>query len=179
MSTSSTSTTTVASTKQCVVLVYDFDMNAFWPEYHTREMRFQFNHTMHGYTKPYFIDETGRLFRNETGNLDHADTIPFEVEIGDRNFGHDLSKTYDAVVVDANKSRLVQVQASVDDDEWINLGQLDRASNSLTFPRITAGRKVNYKFTHNDAGEAPSINGITTYYAVEERRHGRTDQIRG
>jgi hypothetical protein len=43
-------------------------MNAWWTEEHKREIRFQFNHTMNGYTKPYFTDETGRLFRDETGN---------------------------------------------------------------------------------------------------------------
>jgi hypothetical protein len=69
-------------------------MQGWWTEEHKREIRFQFTHTMNGYTKPYFTDETGRLFRDETGNLDNADPIPMEIEFGRNNLGTDQLKQY-------------------------------------------------------------------------------------
>ena len=145
-------------------------MNAWWVEKHKREMRYQFVHTMHGYTKPYFVDETGRLFRDETGYRDHFDTIPMEIETNDSNFGYDLSKIYGSVVVDSSRARSAMLLYRIDGGEWQTLGQLDATSKSIYFSPMTRGRKIAYKITHNDAGEAPVINGITTYFSVEERR---------
>ena len=171
-SSTSTSTTTAATRKEVARFVYDFDLNSFWPEYHTREIRFQFKHIMHGYKKPYFLDDTGRLFRDETGLLDHNDTIPFEVTLGEHDFNDDLSKVYNGVVVDSEKAQTAQVAYSVDSQDYKGLGQLDATSKEFIFKHEVRGRKIQYKFTHNDKGEAPAINGISTFYAVEEQNLG-------
>lgn len=172
-STSSTTTTTAISTKQVVRLVYDFDMNAWWTETHKREIRFQFNHTMNGYTKPYFTDETGRLFRDETGNLDNGDVIPFEVELGRNQFSGDQLKSYTAVLVDTEGARETQLLYSTDGSQYKHLGQLTKNVNKLVFstsqePNVE-GRDISYKFVHSDSGDPPVINGVSTTYQVVER----------
>lgn len=167
-STSSTTTTTVASTKNVVRLVYDFNMNAWSPEFHKREQRFQFIHTMNGYTKPYFIDETGRLFRDETGNLDHQDTIPFEVEIGRDNFGTSHIKQYTGVYVDSERARLATVSIQIDNGEWSTIGQLEKDVQLLKIPFGTEGRDINYFISHNDNSDGPIIDGLDTYYRPAE-----------
>lgn len=172
-STSSTSTTTLASTKNVTRLVYDFDMNAWWPETHKREIRFQFNHSMNGYTKPYFTDETGRLFRDEVGNKDNDDIIPFEVELGRNNFGTDVRKTYSAVLVDSDAAREASLQYSLDGGQYQTLAQIDKPVNKFPFstsalPNVEA-RDISYKIVHSDAGDAPIINGLSTTYQVQER----------
>lgn len=170
-STSSTTTTTVASSKKVIRLCYDFDMNAWWTEEHKREFRFQFNHTMNGYTKPYFTDETGRLFRDETGNLDNADTIPLEIEIGRNNFGTDQTKVYMAALMDSEKARTASIQYALDGGAFKTLGQITNEVEKLVFKQggqLIEGRDINYKIVHNDAGSAPEINGLTTYFGVNE-----------
>lgn len=170
-STSSTTTTTVASGKKVTRLCYDFDMNAWWAEEHKREFRFQFNHTMNGYTKPYFTDETGRLFRDETGNLDNADTIPLEIEVGRNNFGTDQTKVYMAALVDSEKAQTASVQYALDGGAFKTLGQITNEVEKLVFKQggqLIEGRDINYKIVHNDAGSAPEINGLTTYFGVNE-----------
>lgn len=170
-STSSTTTTTTASVKEVVRLCYDYDMNAWWPEEHKREIRFQFNHTMNGYTKPYFTDETGRLFRDETGNLDNFDTIPMEVEWGRNNFGTDQLKSFIAVLIDSEDARGGKMQYSLDNGPFNTLGQTTEPATKISFStrgQLVEGHDVNYKFVHNDGGDAPAINGLSTNFKIQE-----------
>lgn len=170
-STSSTTTTTVASTKEVTRLCYDFDLNAWWPEEHKREIRFQRNYTMSGYTKPYFTDETGRLFRDETGNIDNADPIPMEIEFGRDNFNSDNIKKYIGVLVDSENARGALLKYSLDGGAFITLGQITNNIEKLTFPQggqFVQARDINFKISHNDTGDPPVINGLTTYYGEVE-----------
>lgn len=174
MSTSSTSTSTTTlapSGKKVIRLCYDFDMNTWWTEEHKREIRFQRNHTMHGYTKPYFTDDTGRLFRDETGNQDNNDAIPLEIEIGRDNFGTDQEKKYISVLVDSEQSRNATLQYSLDGGPFRTLGKIDGPVTKLTFPlndQLLTARDIDYKIVHNEKGDPPTINGMTTYYAFVE-----------
>lgn len=134
-------------------------------------MRFQFNHTMHGYTKQYFTDDTGRLFRDETGNLDNEDSIPLQIEFGRNNFGTDQKKIYRSVLVDAENARGMVLQYSIDGKDFTTLGQITSNVEKLVFAQggqLVEGRDINYKIVHNDGGDAPVLNGITTYFAVSE-----------
>lgn len=161
----------MASTKKVTRLCYDFDLNAWWTEEHKREIRFQFNHNMNGYTKPYFTDETGRLFRDETGNLDNADSIPLEIEIGRSNMGTDQTKKFLSALVDSESARGAVIQYSIDGGPFNTLGQVTDNVTKLLFPQggqLIEGRDVNYKFVHNDTGDPPIINGITTYHSLSE-----------
>lgn len=171
-SSTSTSTTTVVGGKQVVRLIYDFDMNAFWPEYHRREFRAQFLHTMSGYTKPYFLDETGRLWRDETTNSDGNDTIPFEIETGSNNFGLDQMKEYDGCYIQSDKATNAQVNVSLDDGEWQSVGQVNSTVQYIQFPAWVRGRNINYRITHNDPGDSPIIDSITTEYLITETSPG-------
>lgn len=172
-STSSTTTTTTASTKEVIRLCYDFDLNSWWTEEHKREIRFQFNHNMNGYTKPYFTDETGRLFRDETGNLDNVDSIPMEIEIGRSNFGSDQKKTYLAVLVDSENARGATLQYAVDGDRFESLGPITGNVCKIVFPQggqLIEGRDINFKITHNEKTDPCVINGLTTYYSTTEAK---------
>lgn len=170
-STSSTTTTTVASTKKVVRLCYDYDMNAWWPEEHKREIRFQFNHTMNGYTKPYFTDETGRLFRDETGLLDNQDTIPMEIEFGRNNFGTDQLKTYMSILADSENARGAILQYSLDNGPFNTLGQLTDTSTKISLPtrgQLAEGHDINYKLVDNTPGDPTAFNGLSTIFKIQE-----------
>ena len=155
-------------------LVYDFDSNTWAPEFHKREFRFQVMHTMHGYTKPYFIDETGHVWRDETGNKDGEDTIPFEVELGRDQEGTPLKKNLIGCLAQTDNARGAQIFRSIDGGNWSDVGQVTENNQEFTFKAGSIGRDVNYKIVHNDAGDAPSIDGIITYDSGEEVVFGRT-----
>lgn len=127
---------------------------------------------MSGYTKPYFTDETGRLMRDETGNTDNGDVIPFEVELGRNQFGSEARKTYVTVQTDTENAREAILQYALDGGQYKTLGQLTKRINKLPFPTngpTIEGRDISYKFVHSDAGDPPAINGVSTTYAIQER----------
>ena len=126
---------------------------------------------MHGYFKPYFTDETGRLFRDETGLLDNEDSIPMEIETGRTNFGTNHLKNYLSVICDSENAQGVIVQYSGDGRQYETLGQITENVQTFSFPQggqEIRGKDISYKFVHNDKGDAPELNGLTTYYSVAE-----------
>ena len=146
-------------------------MNAWWTEEHKREIRFQFNYSMHGYTKPYFTDDTGRLFRDETGNLDNFDTIPMEIEIGRDNLGSDQLKRFISVLVDSENARGAVLQYSIDGGNFLTLGEITQNVQKMVFPggnQTPEGRDIDYKIVSNDSGDASVINGVDTYTSFAE-----------
>jgi hypothetical protein len=173
MSTSSTTTTTTASTKKVVRLVYDFDANVWAVEEHKREFRYQTMHSMNGYTKPYFQDETGRVWRDETANLDGVDIIPFSVQTGRNNLGVPLNKEFHGMVVHSEKARGSLIMVSIDGQQFQEVGQITQDVQEI---RLAPGKFVSHdidiKVTHNDEGDTPSIDGFTHYYNVKDRNLG-------
>jgi len=170
-STSSTSTTTTASSKEVYRLCYDFDLNSWWVETHKREIRYQRNHDMTGTTKPYFTDETGRVFRDEVGNTDNGDPIPMEIELGRNNFGTDQAKSYLSVLIDSESARGANLQYSIDGGSFRTLCQINSDVQKAIFgqsAQLIEGRDINYRISHNDVGSAPLVNGLTSYFSMKE-----------
>jgi hypothetical protein len=161
-------TTTLPSTKNVLRLLYDFDSNTWAPEFHKREFRFQVMHNMNGYIKPYFQDETGRVWRDETGNTDGADTIPFEVEFGTELDNSPLKKNIVGIIVSTENARGAQIMLSVDKREFKDIGQVTEDLTEIYYKAGTNGRITNYKIRHNDAGDAPVLDGIITFTSQEE-----------
>lgn len=124
--------------------------------------------TMTGYNKPYFLDETGRLWRDETGNLDGVDTIPFEVQFGRNNQGSELKKNYVGLSIQTEKSRGAQVMMALDNGQFKDIGQITTDTAEFRLPTSTIGHDVDFKVIHNDSGDAPSIDGITVYFSLVE-----------
>lgn len=164
---STTSTTTLASIKKITRLCYDFDLNIWWPEQHTREVRFQFTHTMNGFTKPYFTDENGYLFRDETGLTDAGNSIPMMLEFGRTNCGTEQAKIFAAALIDSERTRTGLMQYQLDAGNWETLGQITEDIGELIFPgrdQNKTGHDINLRFTHNNPGDPPYFNGWTIYF---------------
>lgn len=170
--TTSTSTTTTPTGKTAVRLCYDFDLNIWWYEEHNREFRFQFMHSMNGLVKPYFTDENGYLFRDETGFTDFGLSIPMTVETGRVNCGTEQNKTWMAVQVDSERARGAILQYSLDnDDTWLTLSQLTEDIQTVPFPQaneLIQSRDINFRVVHNEPTDPPFINGLTVYFNIVE-----------
>lgn len=126
---------------------------------------------MNGYTKPYFTDETGRLFRDETGNLDNFDSIPMEIEFGRNNFGTDQLKLYMSVLLDSENARGAILQFALDNGPFNTLGQLTETSTKISLPvkaQLSEGHDINYKIVDNSLGDPTAVNGLSTYFKIQE-----------
>jgi hypothetical protein len=169
-STSSTSTSTVEVVKRITRICYDFDSNVWWFERHRRYQRHQFLFTMHGHEKPYFTDENGYLFRDETGNLDWLDTIPMEIEFGRDNFGISALKSYGSITTESDQAQGTLLYASIDGGRFKQVGQIDKRTQDFELIKMS-GHDINLKYVSNTKGEPPIINGQITYYSVDEAIH--------
>ena len=132
---------------------------------------------MNGYTKPYFTDDTGRLFRDETTNTDNGEPIPMDIELGRNNLGSDQNKGFLALLVDSENARGTIIQYSVDGGPFKTIGQVNSNIEKMVFPQggqLIEGREINYKISHNDTGAPTVINGLTTYYYMAENMINET-----
>lgn len=147
-------------------------MNATWLEVHRREIRFQLEHDMTGYRKPYFLDDTGRFFRDEVGNKDHNDTIPMRIRFGRTNFGSEFAKHYEGAHIETEYGRTAQLKASIDNGDFNSLGQIKQDVEKIDFKKLNGsevhGRDINYEVTINSEGEPPAIDGLATYFSFTE-----------
>lgn len=138
-------------------------------------------HTMNGYTKPYFMDDTGKVFRDETGNTDAGDTIPFEVEIGRNNFGTEQVKNLIGCYVETQGARGAQLMLAVEGGQYQVVAELEFNNQQVRFPgALRTGRDVSYKIVHNNSNDRPTLAGVSTYYSMlESILGGSTGGIRG
>jgi len=128
---------------------------------------------MNGYRKPYFTDENGYLFRDETGFTDNGLSIPMIIDSGRTNCGTEQAKTWGALQVDSENARGAIVQLSFDGGDWQTYPgwQLKDNIQTLNFPQrgeLIKSRDIDVRLVHNDYGDPPSVNGFTVYFAVAE-----------
>ncbi len=128
---------------------------------------------MNGYRKPYFTDENGYLFRDETGLTDAGNSIPMILESGRTNCGIEQRKTWGALQVDSENARGAIIQVSFDGGDWKTFPnwQLKDNIQTLNFPQkgqLLASRDIDVRIVHNDYGDPPAVNGFTVYFALSE-----------
>lgn len=122
---------------------------------------------MNGYTKPYFTDENGYLFRDETGLTDNGASIPMLLEFGRTNCGTEQEKIFEAVLVDSERTRTGIMQYKLNNGNWAVLGQIVEEVGELVFSQEylkKKGHDINLRFTHNSAGDPPFFNGWVVYF---------------
>lgn len=126
---------------------------------------------MFGYEKPYFTDENGYLFRDETGLLDFGASIPMVVELGRNNCGTEQTKVWASIQIDSENARGAIVQYSLDGGDFETLGQISDDVETLVWPQkgqLIQSRDVDIQIVHNDTGDPPVLNGVTLYYNITE-----------
>lgn len=156
-------------------LVYNFDMNIWWIETHTRRIVYSINSSISGTRQSYFLDDQGNMFQDETGNLDHTDTIPWYVDYGRL---HLIVRSFNrvGVTISATKelqglyvygqnvagSELFVSVPAAQDPSPISLGQLTGSITAIEVPEVMhiEGRDFGIKVSGNQNGDAPVLEGI-------------------
>lgn len=154
---------------------YDFDMNTWAPETHTRPQLFMMNSDMSGKMRMYFLDNTGKMFLDEEGYLDDTATIPWEVEIGNNHSGTESKKHYTGCYVFGDNLPGTQYKFNLDDKDPITEGELTERVSKIPFAisgQAAEGRYINSRFTHNSNSIGPTLYGLATYSATVEDNFG-------
>lgn len=170
LSTSSTSTssTTVASTAQSTILTYNFSMNAWNQDTINRQVNSFSILKMHGYEKVYFGDETGRVFRMDTGYTDDRKPIPFILETKRLNQDKPENiKTYRRAYVYTKNGMMANFSYSVDGKEFRTVGRLSKSLSVIELGEAR-GNDIAFRISQNDSGEGVSLLGISLVYVEGE-----------
>lgn len=157
-------------------LCYDFDSNNWAPETHKRNMLRHVVSDRDGSRKLYFLDNTGKLFKDDTGDLDDDDTIPYRLLYGRNNSGTISSKTYDGYYIIGHNLAGAKVRVYVDGKpDPIELKAVllsDGYIQAKVGNKNVSGRDIKLEITHNGKGSPIVVEGYAAYLGAEENRFG-------
>lgn len=94
-----------------------------------------------------------------------------EIEWGRSNFGTDQLKLYLSCMVDSENARGAILQYALDDGPFNTLGQLVKTSTKISFPtdaQLKEAHDINYKLVDNTSGDATAVNGMSTWFKIQE-----------
>lgn len=171
----SVGTVTIDSVPKITRFVYNFDMNIWWREAHTRRQVFSFVSSYSGVSRCYFFDELGNMYLDEDTNLDDTATIPWYIQYGRRNLGTSQTKTLNGLYVfGGNPSHVssasVMVKLPGIDSRWETVGQLTEPISEIIIPdtKPLDGRDFDFKISGNSKGAPSKIEGIEVWYHVQQ-----------
>lgn len=123
---------------------------------------------MHGYEKVYCGDDTGRVFRMDTGMSDHNKPIPFILETKRFNQNSPENvKTYRRAYVYTKNGMMANISYSVDGKEWVTVGRLNKSLSVVNLGEAR-GNDIAFRISQNDIGEGVSILGLSLSYVEGE-----------
>jgi len=155
---------------------YDFDANNWARETHTRNMLKHVSSDISGYKKLYFLDNTGKLYVDDTGDLDDTTTIPFMVRYGRNNSGTIFAKTYTGYyIIGQNLSGTrvrVYINGRPDPIELTATKLEDGYLQATVGNKTVSGRDITLEVSHNGKGSPIAIEGYVPFLAAEETKFG-------
>lgn len=153
-------------------LVYHFQSNQWSEHWHDTTFNVQLEYKYEGYIKPFWFDEVGQMWVDDTGNTDNGKQISLRYAFGDDTFGIDELKSYKGIKVYSTAAVGTKVLLSIDRGEPIEVGEISGAVTVIDFStskkNLPKGSMVNVIFTNSSSEEAPLIEKATVYYQKEE-----------
>lgn len=154
-------------------VVYDFEANAWSPEHLAYPPLIQFSDDLSGELKPYFLSNNGRLYQDETGNLDDDKPIPFLAGTGRDMFGAEQTKRFVGMLLFTRNCSGLRLQAAVDGGQMETIGIIEGVVCYIEFPqngdnKLPLGVSFDWQIAGNLKGEPPEVEGAVVYYSPEE-----------
>jgi hypothetical protein len=154
-------------------LAYDFDANTWSPERLGKQALMSGTADFTGVLKPYFFAENGKMYIDETGNLDDDQAIPMEAGTGRDMFGSEQIKKYDGMLIYSENANGYKVMAAVDGGSMKTIGRIDRKVCYMKFPEngdnvLPEGTSFDWQIVGSIEGDAPKVEGAVVYYTPRE-----------
>lgn len=154
-------------------ICYDFDANTWSPERLGYPALIQGIDDYTGELKPYFFSNNGKLYVDETGNLDDDKAIPMEAGTGPDMFGSEQIKKFTGMLIFSDAANGSKVMASVDGKQMKTIGRIDRKVCYMAFPengdnKLERGVAFDWQIVSALEGDPPKVEGAVVYYTPEE-----------
>lgn len=156
---------------------YDFDQNNWVTEHHTRKMLQHVISNRNGTNKIYFLDNTGKLFQDDIGDLDDTVTIPLKVKYGRNNSGTIFQKSYTGFYIVGQNLSGLKCNVYLNGKPTPISLPVEILDNGF-YAQITVGdkavdaRDINIELSHRAKGDPVAIEGYVPFMTAEERRFG-------
>ncbi len=149
-------------------VVYNFRTNQWSEEWWDPKQLIQLEYRYAGDAHPYWFDEKGQMWVDEVGTDDDGQPIPMEIEMGGDTFGVDELKAWKGVKIYSRAAVATKLFASVDDGDWLELGEIRKPIEAIALQNLPKGTMINFRLTSSFKGDTPQIDKITVWYNREE-----------
>lgn len=158
--------------------IYDFDLNAWSRDTYTRNLRFTINSRISGKNRMYALTDTMTIYREDEGNNDAGDVIPFMVQYGQRDYGTSFSKGLKGLFVIGSSISGANIQVARPPKnvktEFSTIGQLTEPVTKIAIgdTRNLNDHSFNVRISHASDGEAQVIDVLDMHYELQETTFG-------
>jgi len=158
--------------------IYDFDLNAWTRDTYTRNLKFTINSRISGKNRMYALTDTMTIYREDEGNTDAGDIIPFMIQYGQRDYGTSFKKALKGFFVSGTGVSGANVQIArppkVTKAEFTTVGQLEEPITKIAIgdTKDLNDYNFNVRISHASDGEAQSIDLLDMHYELQETTFG-------
>lgn len=159
---------------QVLRLEYDFDSNNWARDGYARQFTRHVTSNFNGNRDLYFVSDTGKFCRDNSGNLDGTDPIPLVVRFGRNHSGTSLDKTYQGFYVFGENIAGAEVRCFTNGNtnKAFNLGKLKDNISAVEIGQDVHGRDINLEIAITGKGDPPAIDGYEMFAMTQEDKFG-------
>lgn len=152
---------------------YDFDANTWDVESLGYPAILQDSDDYTGELKPYFFGGNGRLYLDETGNMDDDKNIAFRGRTGKSILAFPQRKKFYGVTMFTRNASGLRLTASVDGGDWKTVGRIEGETCFIKFSEqgdnvLPSGVAIDWQISGRVEGAAPAVDGAVVWFAIEE-----------
>ncbi len=157
--------------------VYDFGSNTWDIDALNHNSYMYANDSSSTTIKPFFVSDDGRLFQDDTGDLDDDKAIRFEAVLGKTNYGIENDKRYLGAYIYSRNAIGLKISLAVDNEDAVLVGEIARNYGQLDYPvndniRALQGSTATIKILGALKGPAPHIEAFNDIYTMVQEING-------
>jgi hypothetical protein len=152
---------------------YDFDANTWSPERLGYPALMQSSDDSSGTLKPYFFSNNGKLYMDESGDMDDDKNIAMEAGTGQDMLGTEQVKRFYGMKLFTRNCNGLRLQVAVDGGDMKTIGRIEGTVCFVKFPeqgdsKLPLGVTIDWQIMGVGPGEAPKVDGAVIYWIPEE-----------
>jgi len=158
--------------------IYDFDLNSWSRDTYTRNLKFTINSRISGKNRMYALTDTMTIYREDEGNTDAGDIIPFMIQYGQRDYGTSFKKGLKGLFVSGSSISGANIQIArppkVAKTEFVTVGELKEPITKIAIgdTKDLNDHNFNVRISHASDGEPQSIDLLDMHYEMQESTFG-------
>ena len=153
--------------------VYDFGSNTWSVDALNHKSYMYTNGVADGVIKPFFVSDGGKLYQDDTGDMDDDKVPRFQMDLGKTNYGGRNEKYYLGHYIDSEFAIGMKIVISIDGGEPMVVGEITKDHGNIMYnmgdnKERYRGSSVAVSLKSAVAGPPQKIISVDDYYNVIE-----------